>query len=55
MLSYQCASYHDKPSLWSAMGTRPAPEWEKWAEDLGILKDGKLTEKAGDASFFLKR
>jgi len=55
MLSYQCASYHDTPSLWSAMGTRPSPEWEKWAEELGLLKNGKLTDKAGDPSFFLKR
>jgi ethanolamine ammonia-lyase large subunit len=55
MLSYQCASYHDTASLWSAMGTRPAPEWEKWCEDIGLLKNGKLTDKAGDASFFLKR
>jgi ethanolamine ammonia-lyase large subunit len=55
MLSYQCASYHDTPSLWSAMGTRPAPEWEAWAEGLGLLKNGKLTDKAGDPSFFLKR
>ena len=55
MLSYQCASYHDTPSMWSALGWRPAPEYEKWAEDLGLMKDGKLTAKAGDASFFLKR
>ncbi len=55
MLSYQCASYHDTASLWSAMGLRPAPEWEKWAEELGLLKNGKLTDKAGDPSFFLKR
>ena len=37
------------------MNLRPAPEWEKWAEGLGLLKNGKLTDKAGDPSFFLKR
>jgi len=55
MLSYQCASYHDTPSAWRIFGLRPAPEMEKWAEDLGLMKDGKLTDKAGDPSFFLKR
>ncbi len=54
MLSYQCASYHDTPSMWSALGWRPSPEYEKWAEDLGLMKDGKLTAKAGDPSFFVK-
>lgn len=55
MLSYQCASYHDTPSALRIFGLRPAPEMEKWAEDLGLMKNGKLTDKAGDASFFLKR
>jgi ethanolamine ammonia-lyase large subunit len=55
MLSYQCASYHDTPSALRIFGLRPAPEMEKWAEDLGLMKDGRLTDKAGDASFFLKR
>lgn len=55
MLSYQCASYHDTPSCWYIFGLRPAPEYEAWAESLGLMKDGRLTDKAGDASFFLKR
>jgi len=55
MLSYQSTSYHDAPSLRQALGLRPLPEFERWMEDLGLLKDGVLTEKAGDASFFLKR
>ncbi len=55
MLSYQCASYHDTATCWRIFGYRPAPEYEKWAEELGLMKDGKLTDKAGDASFFLKR
>jgi len=55
MLSYQCASYHDTPSAWRILGLRPAPEYEAWAESLGLMKDGKLTDKAGDPSFFLKR
>jgi ethanolamine ammonia-lyase large subunit len=55
MLSYQCTSYHDAPSLRQALGLRPAPEFEAWMESIGLMKDGKLTEKAGDASFFLQR
>jgi ethanolamine ammonia-lyase large subunit len=34
---------------------RPAPEFEKWMVDLELMRDGVLTEKAGDPSFFLKR
>ena len=34
---------------------RPAAEFEKWMVDLGLMKDGVLTEIAGDPTFFLKR
>jgi ethanolamine ammonia-lyase large subunit len=55
MLSYQSTSFHDAPSLRQLFNLRPAPEFEKWLEGLGLIKDGVLTEKAGDPSFFLKR
>jgi ethanolamine ammonia-lyase large subunit len=55
MLSYQCTSYHDAPSLRQALGLRPLPEFEAWMEGVGLMKDGRLTDKAGDASFFLQR
>lgn len=55
MLSYQCTSYHDAPSLRQTLGLRPLPEFERWMEDLGLIKDGRLTARAGDASFFLQR
>jgi ethanolamine ammonia-lyase large subunit len=55
MLSYQCTSFHDAPTLRQLFKLRPAPEFEKWMVDLGLMKDGVLTEKAGDPSFFLKR
>jgi ethanolamine ammonia-lyase large subunit len=55
MLSYQCTSYHDAPSLRQLLGLRPLPEFEAWMEDIGLMKDGRLTDKAGDASFFLQR
>jgi ethanolamine ammonia-lyase large subunit len=55
MLSYQSTSFHDAPTLRQLFNLRPAPEFEKWMVDLGLMKDGVLTEKAGDPSFFLKR
>jgi ethanolamine ammonia-lyase large subunit len=54
MLSYQSTSFHDAPTLRQLFNLRPAPEFEKWLVDLGLMKDGVLTEKAGDPSFFLK-
>jgi ethanolamine ammonia-lyase large subunit len=55
MLSYQCTSFHDAPSLRQTLGLRPLPEFERWMEDLGLIQDGRLTARAGDASFFLQR
>ncbi|RMB59609.1 ethanolamine ammonia-lyase subunit EutB [Tessaracoccus antarcticus] len=55
MLSYQSTSYHDAPSLRQALGLRPLPEFEAWMEDIGIWKNGQLTDLAGDASLFLQR
>lgn len=55
MLSYQTTSYHDAPSLRQALGLSPLPEFEAWMEEVGLWKDGQLTDIAGDASFFLKR
>ena len=55
MLSYQTTSYHDAPSLRQALGLRPLPEFANWMESIGLWKGGKLTDIAGDASFFLQR
>ena len=52
MLSYQDTSYHDDATLRELLGLRPAPEFEKWLETMGIMKDGKLTPIAGDPSLF---
>ena len=54
MLSYQDTSYHDDASIREILALRPAPEFEKWLEKYGIMKDGKLTEAAGDPSIFDK-
>lgn len=55
MLSYQSTSYHDTATLRQLLGLRPLPEFEAWLEEIGLMKNGRLTEKAGDASFFLQR
>jgi ethanolamine ammonia-lyase large subunit len=55
MLSYQSTSYHDTASLRQLLGLRPTPEFGAWMEDIGLMKDGVLTEKSGDASFFLQK
>jgi ethanolamine ammonia-lyase large subunit len=55
MLSYQCTSFHDAPALRQLLHLRPLPEFEAWMENIGLMKNGKLTEIAGDASFFLQR
>ncbi|MCG8485632.1 MAG: ethanolamine ammonia-lyase subunit EutB [Clostridia bacterium] len=52
MLSYQDTSFHDDASIREILGLRPAPEFEKWLEKHGIMKDGLLTELAGDPSIF---
>lgn len=51
MLSYQTTSYHDVASLRELLNLRPAPEYEKWLEHAGIMKNGRLTEKGGDATY----
>ncbi len=55
MLSYQTTSYHDTATLRQLFKVRPAAEFEAWLESIGIMKDGVLTAKAGDPTFFLKR
>lgn len=52
MLNYQDTSYHDDASAREILGLRPAPEFEKWLEQWGIMENGKLTEAAGDPSIF---
>lgn len=53
MLNYQCTSYHDGPSLRELLKLRPIKEFECWMEGMGLLEDGRLSKKAGDASIFL--
>ncbi len=54
MLNYQCTSYHDLASLRELLGLRPLPEFEAWLKEMGIIRNGRLTPRAGDASIFTK-
>ena len=54
MLNYQTTSYHDDAALRNLTNARPIKPFEEWLEKMGIMKDGKLTDRAGDASIFLK-
>jgi len=54
MLNYQCTGYHETPTLRELLGLRPIQEFEVWMEKMGLMENGKLTSKAGDASIFLK-
>src|SRR5207253_7694029 len=51
MLSYQSTSFHDLASLREIFGRRPAPEFEAWLEEVGLMHEGRLTDKAGDPSY----
>ncbi len=52
MLNYQSNSYHDAASLWELHDLRPAAAFEEWLEELGIMHEGRLTERAGDPTLF---
>ena len=54
MLNYQCTSFHDIASLRTLMNLRPLPEFEKWMEKMGLMENGRLTSRAGDASIFTR-
>ena len=54
MLNYQTTGYHDTATVRELLGLRPIREFEIWLEKMGIMEDGKLTDKSGDASIFLK-
>jgi ethanolamine ammonia-lyase large subunit len=55
MLSYQSTSYHDAAALRAVLNLRPAPEFERWCEERGILRDGKLTRRADDPSIVMQK
>lgn len=52
MLNYQTTAFHDTATIRQLLNLRPAPEFERWLEHMGIMENGRLTAKAGDASMF---
>ncbi|MBR0415189.1 MAG: ethanolamine ammonia-lyase subunit EutB [Clostridia bacterium] len=54
MLNYQTNAYHDTAALREILNLRPIKEFEQWLEKMGIYEDGKLTDRAGDPTIFLK-
>lgn len=38
MLNYQSTSFHDSHFLRQSLGLRPAPEFEKWLESVGVMR-----------------
>jgi ethanolamine ammonia-lyase large subunit len=54
MLNYQTTSFHNNAALREIYGLRPAPEFERWLEELGLWRHGRLTPRAGDPSVFAR-
>mgnify|MGYP003592363168 FL=1 len=52
MLNYQTNAFHDANAIRETLGLRPIPEFERWLEKFGIMEDGHLTSRAGDATIF---
>lgn len=52
MLMYQTTSYHDIGTIRQLTGKGPIKEFQNRMEALGIMKNEKLTESAGDPSIF---
>jgi ethanolamine ammonia-lyase large subunit len=48
MLNYNSTSFHDNASVRHIYGYRPAPEFERWMEETGLIKDGMPTARFGD-------
>ncbi len=54
MLNYQTNAYHDSAAIRELLGLRPIPEFEVWLEKMGIMENGRLTQKAGDLTLFAR-
>nr|WP_176598891.1 ethanolamine ammonia-lyase subunit EutB [Sphingobium sp. 15-1] len=45
MLNYQSTSFHDALYLREVLGRRPAPEFEQWLDDIGLLEGGRIVDR----------
>ncbi|MGT2948062.1 ethanolamine ammonia-lyase subunit EutB [Streptococcus devriesei] len=55
MLNYQTTGYHEAAAIRQLLNKRPIKEFEEWLEKHGFMENGKLTDKAGDGSYFLTK
>lgn len=55
MLNYQSNAYHDSAAVREVLGLHPIAEFERWCERVGIMENGRLTDRAGDQSIFTER
>lgn len=55
MLNDQTNAYHDVNAVRETLGKRPIREFEIWLEKMGIMENGRLTDRAGDPTIFLSR
>ncbi|MFT8317052.1 MAG: ethanolamine ammonia-lyase subunit EutB [Sporolactobacillus sp.] len=55
MLNYQSTGFQETATIRELFGLHPIKEFEDWMEKIGITENGRLTERAGDASIFLER
>jgi len=46
MLGYQSTSFHDALYLRDVLGLAPAPEFEQWLNEAGLLADGRIAAEA---------
>jgi ethanolamine ammonia-lyase large subunit len=53
MLNYQSTSFHDIATLRETLGLRPISVFEQWLERMELMRDGKLTARAGDPTLFV--
>ncbi|MCL7416818.1 MAG: ethanolamine ammonia-lyase subunit EutB [Halalkalicoccus sp.] len=52
MLNYQSNSYHDAATLRELFDREPIAPFGEWLAEMGIVEDGRLTERAGDPTVF---
>jgi ethanolamine ammonia-lyase large subunit len=52
MLNYQTTSFHNNAALRELLGLKPTPEFEEWLTRMGLWRNGRLTDRAGDPSVF---
>jgi ethanolamine ammonia-lyase large subunit len=52
MLNYESSSFHDNAAIRDLLRLKPTPEFEAWMEKVGLMANGKRTQRFGDASLF---